>query len=145
MSHWLYIHREISGVKGVWKIGITIHPSNAVRGRQRVVWSQLRLDHLYFGLPADIKNLELAIKNKFKNKSGKALLPYGTQTELIKENISEILDFVKNYIANEGLSVLKLPLKKPYFGTNANNCDLQLESEEYALGNLVHTPLIFLA
>ncbi len=129
MSHWYYIHRDVGGDKKFWKPGVTVHPSNVVRGIQRKQSKKFVIDHLYFGRPCDIYHLESYIKSHYKEVSGKALLEWGNQTELFKVDIDELLETIDNAILKAGLEVKKVPLKKPYHGTNTKTCDLKLPGE----------------
>jgi hypothetical protein len=129
MSHWYYIHRDVAGDKKFWKPGVTVHPSNVVRGIQRKQSKKFVIDHLYFGRPRDIYHLESYVKLHYKEISGKALLEWGNQTELFKVNINELLETINKAILEAGLEVKKVPLKKPYHGTNTKTCDLKLPGE----------------
>ena len=62
MSHFLYIHKDLSNVAGVWKVGVAMTPYSAVRARQKFCWNKFHLDYLYFGLPWHVKFLEKTIK-----------------------------------------------------------------------------------
>lgn len=129
MSHWYYIHQDVSGDKEFWKPGVTVHPSNVVRGIQRKQSKKFFIDHLYFGRPADIARLESYVKYVYQPVSGKALLEWGNQTELFKVNINKLLETVDHAIVTHGLQVKKVPLKNPYHGTNTKTCDLKLPGE----------------
>jgi len=129
MSHWYYIHRDVAGDKKFWKPGITVHPSNVVRGIQRKQSKKFVIDHLYFGRPEDIVKLESYIKYLYKNVSGKALLEWGNQTELFKVDIKDLLNSIDKAISQTGWQVKKVPLKQPYHGTNTKTCDLKLPGE----------------
>lgn len=129
-SHWYYIHKDISGDPNFWKPGITLHPSNVVRGIQRKQSQKFVIDHLYFGQPADIYRLESYIKFLYKNVSGKALFDWGNQTELFRVEINDLLNSIDDMIRKTGLQVKKVPLKTPYHGTNTSNCSLGLPGEK---------------
>jgi hypothetical protein len=128
-SHWYYIHKDISGVKDFWKPGVTLHPSNVVRGIQRKQSKKFVIDHLYFGRPSDIAHLESYIKFVYKEVSGKKLFEWGNQTELFKVDINDLLSTINDAILRSGLDIVKVPLSKPYYGTNTTNCDLRLPGE----------------
>jgi len=130
MSHWLYIHRDTSGEEGVWKIGVTIHPGNVVRKNQRTSWRKCVIDHLYFGKECDINEIETLIKQAFKHLTGRSLLEYGCQTELLKIDIHTLLAYIDKLIVYRKYSIKKLPLSSPYFGTNVRNCSLGLPPEK---------------
>jgi hypothetical protein len=130
MSHFYYIHKDVSGDPDFLKPGITVHPSNVVRGIQRKQSRKFVIDHLYFGRPSHIYYLESKIKERYKSVSGKALLEWGNQTELFKVNIEDLLasiDFVINFSRlGTQIDIVKIPLKEPYYGTNQSNCSLRL-------------------
>jgi len=128
-SHWYYIHKDISGSKDFWKPGVTLHPSNVVRGIQRKQSTKFMIDHLYFGRPKDIARLEDYVKFVYKDVSGKKLFEWGNQTELFKVEIEDLLETINDMILKTGLQVTKIPLASPYYGTNTTNCDLRLPGE----------------
>lgn len=130
MSHFYYIHRDVGGDAEFVKPGITVHPSNVVRGIQRKQSKKFVIDHLYFGRRQDIYILEEAIKHAYKHVSGKVLLEWGNQTELFKINIDKLVKEVNETILELELDIVKLPLKEPYFGTNTSNCTLRLPGEK---------------
>ena len=133
MSHFYYIHKDVSGDPEFFKAGITVHPSNVVRGIQRKQSKKFVIDHLYFGRPAHIRYLESCIKERYKHLSGKALLNWGNQTELFKVNIDELLGAVDYVIRlsrlGAPLDIVKIPLVEPYHGTNQSTCSLRLPGE----------------
>lgn len=130
MSHFYYIHQDVGGDPEFHKPGITVHPSNVVRGIQRKQSKKFVIDHLYFGRPSDIYVLETAVKNMYKHVSGKVLLEWGNQTELFKVSSDELLKSVNNIITELKLDVVKIPLKEPYHGTNQKTCPLNLPGEK---------------
>jgi len=128
MSHFYYIHKDVGGDPDFLKPGVTVHPSNVVRGIQRKQSRKFVIEHLYFGRPEHIYYLESCIKEHYKSVSGKALLEWGNQTELFKVGIKELLvavDDVINYKWRP-LDIVKIPLKEPYYGTNQSTCTLRL-------------------
>lgn len=129
MSHFYYIHQDVGGDPEFLKPGITVHPSNVVRGIQRKQSRKFVIDHLYFGRPEDIRVLEEAIKNMYKHVSGKVLLEWGNQTELFKVSAKDLLESVSEVIAELNLDIVKIPLKEPYHGTNQATCPLNLPGE----------------
>ncbi len=129
MSHFYYIHKDVGGDLDFLKPGITVHPSNVVRGIQRKQSKKFVIDHLYFGRPRDIYELESVIKHIYKNVSGKVLLEWGNQTELFKVSAKDLLKSVNDTIVKLQLDIVKIPLKEPYHGTNQSNCPLRLPSE----------------
>jgi hypothetical protein len=128
-SHFYYIHKDVGGNSDFWKPGVTVHPSNVVRGIQRKQSSKFVIDHLYFGRPADIARLESYIKHVYKNVSGKKLFEWGNQTELFKVDINDLLNTIQDVLLRTDLKIVKIPLKKPYHGLNTKTCDLKLPGE----------------
>lgn len=128
MSHFYYIHKDVGGDPDFLKPGVTVHPSNVVRGIQRKQSRKFVIEHLYFGRPEHIYYLESCIKEHYKSVSGKALLEWGNQTELFKVGIEELLVAVDNVINYKWrpLDIVKIPLKEPYYGTNQSTCTLRL-------------------
>ena len=130
MSHFYYIHKDVGGDPDFYKPGITVHPSNVVRGIQRKQSQKFVIDHLYFGRPSHICYLEKSIKERYRSVSGKVLLEWGNQTELFKVNIEDLLasvDYVINFSRfGTRLDIVKIPLKEPYYGTNQSTCSLRL-------------------
>ncbi len=129
MSHFYYIHKDVAGDPEFLKPGITVHPSNVVRGIQRKQSKKFSIDHLYFGRPDHVQFLEKRIKDHYKHLSGKALLEWGNQTELFKINEAELLKSVAQAIENYELDIIKIELSEPYHGTNQSNCPLSLPGE----------------
>jgi hypothetical protein len=130
MSHFLYLHPEVSGVKDVYKIGIAITPYSAVRLRQRNIWTSFSIPYLFFGRPDDIKDLEKIVLNELYQYTGKALNNIGSQSELIKLDISVILDKIKEIINSEDLDVIELKLDEPYSAVNSGQCPLDIPCEK---------------
>ena len=130
MSHFYYIHKDVGGDTEFLKPGVTVHPSNVVRGIQRKQSKKFVIDHLYFGRPSDIYVLEVAIKNMYKHVSGKALFEWGNQTELFKVKCKDLLTSVNKTINELELDVVKIPLSTPYHGTNQSTCSLQIPAGE---------------
>ena len=128
MSHFYYIHKDVGGDPDFLKPGVTVHPSNVVRGIQRKQSRKFVIDHLYFGRPEHIYYLESCVKEQYKSVSGKVLLEWGNQTELFKVSIKELLVAVDDIINYKWrpLDIVKIPLKEPYYGTNQSTCTLQL-------------------
>jgi hypothetical protein len=129
MSHFYYIHKDVGGDPDFYKPGVTVHPSNVVRGIQRKQSKKFVIDHLYFGRPSHIYQLESCIKDYYKSVSGKALLEWGNQTELFKVDIEELLATVDSVIKGCEFNIVKIPLKEPYHGTNQKTCPLNLPGE----------------
>lgn len=129
MSHFYYIHQDVGGDPEFLKPGITVHPSNVVRGIQRKQSRKFVIDHLYFGRPEHVRILEACVKDYYKHLSGKVLLEWGNQTELFKISEAELLKTVNEVIKNCELDIVKIPLKEPYHGTNQTNCPLRLPGE----------------
>jgi hypothetical protein len=126
MSHFYYIHRDVGGDPEFQKPGITVHPSNVVRGIQRKQSKKFVIDHLYFGRHGDILLLEEKIKMLYKKVSGKVLLEWGNQTELFKVNMEDLVESVNMVITRLDLDIVKIPLAEPYHGTNQSTCSLKI-------------------
>jgi hypothetical protein len=129
MSHFFYIHKDLKDKPGVHKIGITIAPYSAVRARQKFCWDAVQLDHLYFGVPCDIRILETTFKQEHIWQSGKKLNRRGGQSELFKMEESDILDSINLIIDGRKLKVHKIVLEKPYTASSAGQCPLRLPTE----------------
>lgn len=132
MSHFLYIHKDLSNVKGVWKIGVAITPYSAVRARQKFCWNKFSLDYLYFGLPGHIAFIEKRIKQKFSRFTGKNLQGHGASTEMIKIDIEILLKAIKDIIVEHDLKVNQLDLENPYSAAKSSDCPFGIPSEQYA-------------
>jgi hypothetical protein len=132
MSNFLYIHRDLSGVPDVWKVGVAMTPYSAVRARQKFCWNQFGLQHLYFGTAACIAHLEWAIKNHFNSKSGKAMKNYGTQTEMFNVPIDDLLIYIEWYIDRNRLLVQKIEMSGDYTASRSGACPFGIPSETLA-------------
>ena len=132
MSHFLYIHKDLSGKPDVWKLGVTLTPYSAVRSRQKFCWEQFGLDYLWIGNPNDVLLLEQTLKQHLKGLSGKSLQGFGTQTELFKVPINQLLDYISLLIRNNNLQVKQVSLKGPYTASNSSSCPFGIPSEKDA-------------
>jgi len=132
MSHFLYLHQDLSGTPNVWKVGKAITPYSAVRARQKFCWKQFGLDYLYIGVPEDISNLEQWIKDDLKEYSGKHLKGFGTQTELFNIEINKLLRHINNIIVDEELKVKQVLLTEKYTASSSGNCPFGIPSESLA-------------
>ena len=132
MSHFLYIHKDLSSVKGVWKVGVAMTPYSAVRARQKFCWNKFSLDYLYFGLPSHIALIEKLLKRRFSHLTGKALQDNGANTEMIKIDIERLLNEVKNIVNQHNLKVHQLELEEPYSAAKSSDCPFGIPSEQYA-------------
>jgi hypothetical protein len=132
MSHFLYIHKDLSNVAGVWKVGIAMTPYSAVRARQKFCWNKFHLDYLYFGLPGHIAWLEKRIKNKFRHLTGKQTQGTGANTEMIQIDIDILLKEIQQEIQERDLKIRKLELPEPYSAANSGHCPFGIPSELYA-------------
>jgi hypothetical protein len=131
MSHFLYVHKDLSGNPDWNKVGVTITPYTAVRTRQKFCSSEFQLDHLFFGRESHIERLETSIKEQFKELSGKHLTGRG-QTELFKVSQEMLLESINAVIQNESLQVHKVVLKKPYSASRSGDCPFNVPSEDRA-------------
>lgn len=132
MSHFLYIHKDMSGTPDIWKPGIAMLPYSAVRARQKFTWNQFELNYLFFGRPRQIVFLEKKIKSHFSYCSGKALQGFGGQTELFQVQEKELLSFVRGTIQRYDLAVKEVLLEKPYTASNSGQCPFGCPTEAYA-------------
>jgi len=131
-SFFLYIHKDLSGVNGVWKIGKAMTPYSAVRARQKFCWNKFELDYLFFGDPIDIDALERYLKNKFHSLSSKRLTKNGASTELFQINIDIILKTITRQIELCCLNVKQVLLAEKYSAANSGQCPIGIPSEQYS-------------
>lgn len=129
MSHFLYIHKDMSGTPDVWKPGVTILPYSAVRARQKFTWKQFELNYLFFGRPRNIEFLENSIKTQFKHCSGKILQGFGTQTELFQVKEEELLLYIRSTIQQHNLAIVQVLLEKPYTASSRSQCPFNCPQE----------------
>jgi len=132
MSHFLYIHKDLTGEPNVWKVGVAITPYSAVRARQKFCWNQFGLQHLYFGIAHHVEYVEDRIKQYFRELSGKSLQNFGTQTEMFKIDIKQLLSFIDKLIVDENLNVRKIEMQGDYTASNSGACPFRIPSESYA-------------
>jgi hypothetical protein len=129
MSHFLYIHKDLSGSAEWNKIGQAITPYSAVRLRQRFCSMEFSLDHVYFGRERHIERLEDRIKERYNHLSGKALTGRN-QTELFKVSQEDLVDYIGDTIKELGLNINKVKLSKPYSASSSGLCPLDVPSEK---------------
>ena len=132
MSHFLYVHADLTGVPDVWKIGVAMTPYSAVRARQKYCWQQFKLDHIWFGFPKHIEFIEQYIKHALRSCSGKALQNFGTQTEIFQINILELRSRIAELIKSHNLCVMELVLDQPYVASNSGQCPFGIPNEKNA-------------
>jgi hypothetical protein len=132
MSHWLYLHKDLTGEPGVWKPGTAKTPYSANRLRQRLCWKQHQLDYLWFGFPQHVLFLEKEIKEHFHSCSGAVLNSFGTQTELFKVDIIELRHYIDTVIKKYNLCVREIILKEPYTATSSGQCPFGIPGENDA-------------
>ena len=132
MSHFLYIHKDLSGVDGVWKVGITMTPYSAVRARQKFCWNKFYLDYLYFGLPGHVKILESIVKQRFAHLTGKQTQGTSANTEMIQIDIDRLLKEITSIIKDWNLKIHRLQLDEPYGAANSGHCPFGIPSELHA-------------
>lgn len=128
MSHFFYIHQDLSGDPDWNKAGVSITPYSAVRARQKFCSKEFTLDHLYFGRSRHIHRLESIVKERYKHLSGKTLTGRG-QTELFNVDQLSLTKFINQTIEDLGLHIQKVELEKPYSASNAGNCPFKVPSE----------------
>ena len=129
MSHFLYIHKDLSNVTGVWKVGVAMTPYSAVRARQKFCWNKFHLDYLYFGLPGHIKHLEKIIKWRFEHLTGKQAQGTSANTEMIKIDIEILLKEIKKIITEYNFKIHQLELPEPYSAAKSGDCPFGIPSE----------------
>ena len=132
MSHFLYIHKDLSNVAGVWKVGVAMTPYSAVRARQKFCWNKFHLDYLYFGLPGHVKFLEKTIKYRFNHLTGKQAQGTSANTEMIKIDIDILLKETEKIIEERNLKIHQLELAEPYSAAKSGDCPFGIPSEVYA-------------
>ena len=128
MSHFLYMHKDLSGDPDWNKAGVSVTPYTAVRVRQKFCSKEFVLDHLYFGRERHIHQLESSIKERYKHLSGKVLTGRG-QTELFNVSQAVLLKFINETIEEQSLHIQKVELAKPYSASNAGSCPFNIPSE----------------
>ena len=131
MSHFLYGHKDLTGVKEVWKVGIAMTPWSAVRLRQRHCWNTVSLDYLFFGRERHIKLLEDRVKENFKDQCGSALAG-NCRTELFQVNELELFNYIREQIKTDDLHVQEVILKNPYSASSAGQCPFNVPREDVA-------------
>lgn len=127
VGRFFYVHPDVSGVTGVWKIGVTISPYTAVRQRQKFMHKTFSIDHLFIGTGRDIAQLESNLK-QLLNDAGYAT-QRSSQTEMFEIDIDKLLGIIEQQIYDHDLNVFKFPLKEPYSATSSGSCPLGLPSE----------------
>jgi hypothetical protein len=132
-SGFFYLHRSIDKTPDIWKVGVTLSPYSAVRARSKFTWEKFVLDHLYFGVPADVGILEETVKNSLYERSGAHLNGLGGQTEIFNITEAELLEKIQQIIITRGLNVSKLELGEPYCANNKTTCPLGLPGEQNML------------
>ena len=132
MSHFFYIHADMSKKKNVWKIGIAKTPYSAVRARQRHCSEKFGLDYLFFGKPTDIKFLEYKLKKNLHSTTPRGMFTAGCQTEIFNITESGLLFRVQAMIVQYNLSVVKSTLTEKYTATNSGACPCGIPSEALA-------------
>ena len=129
MSHFLYIHKDLSNVAGVWKVGVAMTPYSAVRARQKFCWNKFHLDYLYFGLPGHVKQLEKIIKWRFEHLTGKMSQGTSANTEMLKIDIETLLKEIKKIIEEYDFKIHQLILPEPYNAAKSGDCPFGIPSE----------------
>ena len=129
MSHFLYVHKDLSGSADWNKVGQALAPYSAVRLRQRFCSEEFSLDHLYFGRERHIERLEYLVKERYSHLSGKALTGRN-QTELFKVPQASMVEFIDATIEEYKLDINKVKLSTPYSAGSSGNCPLGIPSEK---------------
>lgn len=129
MSHFFYIHADMSKKKDVWKIGISITPYSAVRARQKYCSEKFGLDHLFFGFPDDIKDLERYLKEVLFDITPRDLLVHGNQTELFQITEEQLLHHVNALIELHNFQIIKCDTFGKYTASRSGDCPYGIPSE----------------
>jgi hypothetical protein len=129
-SCFLYMHKDMSDIPDVWKIGVSKSPYSAVRARQKFCWKKFGLEHLYFGFPYHIAILESEIKKSFYKYSGSFLNNIGSQTEILNIDIKNLKDFISFTIEARDLSIVEVTLSEPYTASNSGSCPFGIPIEK---------------
>ena len=132
MSHFLYIHKDMTNVDGVWKLGVTMTPYSAVRARQKFCWNKFSLDYLYFGVPEHVMFIENTVKEHFAELSGKKVKGFGSQTEMFRIDINILRKHIDSLIKDYDLQVQELVLSEPYSAANSGECPFGIPTEHLA-------------
>lgn len=132
MSHFFYIHKDLTGEPDAWKIGIALTPYSAVRARQKFCWNQFKLDHVYFGESFDIGVLESLLKRRLWRYCAKYVKYGSAQTEMFKLPIEDLMKEIELVIAERKLHIHKLDLPNGYSAANMSKCPLNLPGEKLA-------------
>ena len=133
-GHFLYCHKDLTGVADVCKTGKTITPYSAVRARQKYCWNQVGLDYLWFGFPNHIDWLECHVKSHFAYCSGNRVNQIGNQTELFQVPIKDMREFINQTISKHNLCVREIILTAPYVATSSGQCPFEIPGEKYCHG-----------
>lgn len=128
MSHFLYIHKDLSGDPAWNKVGVSLTPYSAVRARQKFCSKEFTLDHLYFGREIHIAHLEEIVKDTYRTLSGKVITDRG-QTELFKLSQEKLVEFIDATIIKKDFHIHKVQLKKPYSASKSSVCPFGVPGE----------------
>ena len=131
MSHFLYIHKDLSGDPDWNKVGVSLTPYSAVRARQKFCSKEFTLDHLYFGREGHIARLEDIVKDTYRPLSGKIKTGRG-QTELFNLSQDALVEFIDYTITERGFHIQKVQLKKPYSASKSSDCPYKVPGESQA-------------
>jgi len=128
MSHFLYIHKDLSGDPEWNKVGVSLTPYSAVRARQKFCSKKFTLDHLYFGRAVHIAYLEEIVKDTHRPLSGKVITGRG-QTELFNLSQEKLVEFIDATITERGFHIQKVQLKEPYSASKSSSCPFDVPGE----------------
>jgi hypothetical protein len=132
MSHFFYLHKDLTGEPDAWKLGIALTPYSAVRARQKFCWNKFKLDHVYFGESYHIGVLESLLKRRLWRYCAKYVKHGSAQTEMFKLPIEDLMKEIELVIAERKLHIHKLDLPNGYSAAKMSECPLNLPSEAEA-------------
>ena len=61
MSHFFYLHKDLTGEPDAWKLGIALTPYSAVRARQKFCWNKFKLDRRSFQFQPNYLHVDQAL------------------------------------------------------------------------------------
>lgn len=137
-SFFAYLHDDLSGDPLYKKFGKTMTPYSAVRVRQRYCSKKFSLNHLWFGHPSDINELEIFFKEKFYEYTGTYLTGISAQSELFRLSESFMVSEITNLISKWNLKIKKIELDEPYSAANSSECPIGIPGEKNSYSFLMN-------
>jgi hypothetical protein len=135
-SYWLYMHPELTGEPGYWKVGKSLTPYSAVRSRQRFLVNDFYLTAVWFGHPNDIADQERDILVRFRPPHTQRL--GSSRSELIyyqppagQPQLAQVLD---QMILSSQRRIQRMHPDdaRGYHATNSGQCCFGSDREAYA-------------